>query len=310
MNQFATYQITLRGRVDEADLNATSPLQVTMAAATEEATQFCVDTDQSGLVGLVRHLHARGLVLLSVENAPSPPAGAAGAASPARPTSRRRFLKMGCLTVGTAGLAAAGVGLVIPDAPPIAFESYRYGEKTMKQRILVAYASETGSTMGVAAAIGEQLAAQSSSVDVRPITGESDDASPTPLQLGDAGSPQYAAVVIGSAVQYGQWLPAAIQFVADNREVLGRVPVALFCVHIQNRGDDATSRRNRLAYLDAVRSQLQAVDEGYFDGRFDRRGAKKMLPRWVAWMVPTLDLRNWTKIRAWAGHIRPLLLQT
>ncbi len=72
MHEACIYQIQVRGQVDESDLNAMSPLQVTMvpADADEEhlcaTTQFTIHADQSGLIGLIRHLHGRGLVLLSV----------------------------------------------------------------------------------------------------------------------------------------------------------------------------------------------------------------------------------------------------
>jgi menaquinone-dependent protoporphyrinogen oxidase len=71
----------------------------------------------------------------------------------------------------------------------------------------------------------------------------------------------YQAVLIGSAVQNGNWLPEAVAFVKDHQRELNRVPVALFCVQIQNLGEDATSRQNRLAYLDEVRLHLHPVEE-------------------------------------------------
>lgn len=66
-----TYQIEVAGWVDGDDLNAMGPLQIQMVRGEAggdpvEATLFSVCTDQSGLIGLLRHLHARGLVLLSV----------------------------------------------------------------------------------------------------------------------------------------------------------------------------------------------------------------------------------------------------
>jgi hypothetical protein len=66
MNDICTYLIQLRGQIDENDLNAMSPIQMTVVRADTAATLFTIYTDQSGLVGLLRHLHGRGLVLLSV----------------------------------------------------------------------------------------------------------------------------------------------------------------------------------------------------------------------------------------------------
>ena len=66
MDELCTYRIEVRGQVDENDLNAMSPLQMTVVRVDTTATLFTACTDQSGLIGLMRHLHGRGLVFLSV----------------------------------------------------------------------------------------------------------------------------------------------------------------------------------------------------------------------------------------------------
>jgi hypothetical protein len=66
------YEIEVRGQVDEAAINASGPLRMRVIRVEVDdemhldRTRLCVNTDQSGLIGLLRHLHARGLVLLSV----------------------------------------------------------------------------------------------------------------------------------------------------------------------------------------------------------------------------------------------------
>ena len=67
MDELNTYQIELGGRLDEDDLTQASPFQMTLLHQSEEATSFTVRTDQSGLIGLLRHLHGRGLTLLAVD---------------------------------------------------------------------------------------------------------------------------------------------------------------------------------------------------------------------------------------------------
>ena len=67
MDAICTYQIGLRGQVDENDLNAVSPLQMMVVRVDTASTLFTICTDQSGLIGLLRHLHGRGFVLLSVD---------------------------------------------------------------------------------------------------------------------------------------------------------------------------------------------------------------------------------------------------
>ena len=70
MNDICTYQIEVRGQVDENELNATSPIQMTVVQENKISTLFSVHTDQSGLIGLIRHLHGRGFALLSVNYEP------------------------------------------------------------------------------------------------------------------------------------------------------------------------------------------------------------------------------------------------
>ncbi len=166
----------------------------------------------------------------------------------------------------------------------------------MNHRILVTYASHTGSTAEIAVSIGKTLAELGFSVDCRPI--------------GD--KPQidgYQAVLLGSAVNYGQWLPEAVDFVRTNQAALNQVPVALITVHIQNLKDDAESRKRRLAYLDTVRPLLHPVAEVFFAGRFDRRGAARLLPGLIARFIPTLDYRDWNAINVWARSVGPRMLK-
>ncbi|RKY23791.1 MAG: hypothetical protein DRJ03_09070 [Chloroflexi bacterium] len=66
MQDICTYQIEVRGQVDENTFNATSPLQIAVVRMDTAATLFTICADQSGLIGLIRHLHGRGFVLLSV----------------------------------------------------------------------------------------------------------------------------------------------------------------------------------------------------------------------------------------------------
>ena len=70
MHDTCTYQIQLRGRMDARDLDAGSPLQIAQVREAGEHTLLTVYADQSALVGLLRHLHGRGFVLMSVQRAP------------------------------------------------------------------------------------------------------------------------------------------------------------------------------------------------------------------------------------------------
>jgi hypothetical protein len=66
MNDIMTYTIQILGQVDEREINALSPLQIHIEWVEARASLLSVRTDQSGIIGLVRHLHNLGLVFLAV----------------------------------------------------------------------------------------------------------------------------------------------------------------------------------------------------------------------------------------------------
>jgi menaquinone-dependent protoporphyrinogen oxidase len=185
-------------------------------------------------------------------------------------------------------------------APVPVTPSLSYGKGgSMNKRILVTYATRTGSTVGVATAIGETLGGQGFAVDVKPMK-------ENPSIDG------YQAVLVGSAVNGAHWLPEAVEFVKQNQQSLNGVPVALFSVHIMNLGDDAKSRENRLAYLNEVRPLLKPLDEAFFAGIANMQG-QSQIAVWAYRLFklgPEGDCRDWAKIRGWAGRLAPTLAQS
>ncbi len=67
MNDWCRYRVHIAGRVDEHEVNATSPLEMKVERVDADSTWLSIHTDQSGLIGLVRHLHGLGFVLLRVD---------------------------------------------------------------------------------------------------------------------------------------------------------------------------------------------------------------------------------------------------
>jgi hypothetical protein len=65
MDKHCTYRIEVLNGLDEADFNASSPLQIRVVRREPDATHTLVVSDQAGLIGLLRHLHAQGFVILS-----------------------------------------------------------------------------------------------------------------------------------------------------------------------------------------------------------------------------------------------------
>ena len=162
----------------------------------------------------------------------------------------------------------------------------------MKDKILVAYASKCGSTGQVAQAIGQALASDGATVDVRPLNNVSDLSA-------------YRAVVLGSAIRVGKWLPEAVKFVTAHQPELSRVPTAYFTVCMTLSQDSEENRRKAAAYLEPVRQILKPVEEGFFAGKMDygQLGFVERLMVERVMQVPQGDFRNWTAIRTWAQAI-------
>ncbi len=173
----------------------------------------------------------------------------------------------------------------------------------MNDKILVAYASQMGSTAGVAEMIGKTLVGSGVTVDVRPIA-----------EVADLGA--YRAVVMGSAIQAAKWLPEAMQFLQVHRAELSRKPFAAFLVCMTLAMPRAENYRQGVAeWLAPVRALVHPVSEGLFAGALDvgkipSFGDKLNFRLSVALGVWSEgDHRDWDAIRAWANTTRPLLLQ-
>jgi menaquinone-dependent protoporphyrinogen oxidase len=209
-----------------------------------------------------------------------------------KPISRRDFLKTGCIGASAVGVTVCGIGAMIPapEQAPVELPGHTTGTGTTNKRVLIAYASYAGSTAEVAAEIGKIMGERGFSVDVWPVKEY------PPVE-------GYAAVLIGSAVHYGQWLEEAVGFIKTNQEALRRLPVSLFTVHITHLEDSEENRKYCLSVLDPVRPLVQPASEAYFAGRFDRRGAALLLPALIAKFIPPMDKRNWDKIRGWAEEV-------
>lgn len=63
-----TYRITLRGRVDDEFVAAFCPAGTQLTCAGETTCLSNICADQSGIVGLVRHLHNLGCTIVALES--------------------------------------------------------------------------------------------------------------------------------------------------------------------------------------------------------------------------------------------------
>jgi menaquinone-dependent protoporphyrinogen oxidase len=172
----------------------------------------------------------------------------------------------------------------------------------MANKILVTYAACTGSTVGVAEAIGKSLAEGGGLVDVLPMQ-EVKDLSP------------YQAVVAGSAIQNKQWLPEAMHFLQAHRPELAGKPFAAFlvCMTLAMRNGE-TYRPFVAEFMAPVRALIRPVSEGLFAGALDIRKVPsagdrlKFRLRVLFGVWSEGDHRDWSAIRAWAESLRPHLI--
>jgi menaquinone-dependent protoporphyrinogen oxidase len=172
----------------------------------------------------------------------------------------------------------------------------------MTPKILVTYATCTGSTVGVAEAIGKTLAEGGAKVEVLPMSAVKDLA-------------QYQAVVAGSAIQGKRWLPEAVQFVHAHRAELSCKPFAAFLVCMTLAMRNGERYRPFVAeFLAPVQALVKPVSEGLFAGRLDLSKVPTLRDR-LMFRLSVLfgvwqegDHRDWNAIRAWAEALRPRLL--
>jgi len=179
-------------------------------------------------------------------------------------------------------------------------------QQSMSNKILVTYASRSGSTLGVANAIGKTLTEGGLDVDVRPMQ-EVHDLKP------------YRAVVAGSAVRREQWLPEAMQFMQRHQKELAQKPFAAFLVCMALGGANAQRReqaeQTAATWLQPVRKLVSPVSEGLFAGTLDLSKIPEWGYRLVFRLVISLglwsegDYRDWEAIRRWANTLPVKLLQ-
>ncbi len=212
--------------------------------------------------------------------------------------TRRDFLKLAGAGIGGTVVACSGITFVATREPDIAMPQNTFGGNAkMTGKVLVAYATKSGSTVQVAETIGKSLADKGATVDVRPIK------SITSLD-------GYHAVVIGSGVRIGKWLPEAVEFVKKNQAKLNQLPIAFFTVHLLNLDDSEASKQGRQLYAADARTSVNPRIEGFFAGKMEY-AKLSWLERWMAQTMKAQeqDLRDWNKISTWAQSLVPSVIQ-
>lgn len=164
-------------------------------------------------------------------------------------------------------------------------------------KILVAYASRTGSTAGVAEEVGKILSGHGFQVDVLEMQ-----------KVNDISV--YQAVVLGSAIQNRQWLPEAVEFVRTHQSDLAAKPCAMFTLCLTLTMKNGESFRPAIMdWIAPVRRVVHPVSEGLFPGVLDISkipGAGDRLKFRISVLFGVWkegDHRDWDAVRSWAGGL-------
>ncbi len=166
----------------------------------------------------------------------------------------------------------------------------------MSDTVLVTYATRTGSTVGVAEAIGNMLTEQGMAVVIRPMQDVTD---VTP----------YRAVVAGSAIQNRKWLPEAMRFMRTNQAALANKPFASFSVCMTLAMKNGQYREAVREWIEPVRTLVRPLSEGLFAGVLDISKIPSFSDR-LKFRISVLtgvwkegDHRDWNAIRVWAKEL-------
>jgi menaquinone-dependent protoporphyrinogen oxidase len=163
---------------------------------------------------------------------------------------------------------------------------------TMK--VLVTAASKHGSTHE----IGEAIAMQIQALGI-------------PAEFCDLDAPMRhidaSAVVLGSPIYMGKWLPEAREFAEKHRSQLKSLPVWLFSSGPLGDGHEVPT--DPPEKIDELCAEIDAREHRIFGGRLnsDALGlGEKVLTRVIG--APEGDYREWSEIHAWARDIGETLL--
>lgn len=158
----------------------------------------------------------------------------------------------------------------------------------MTASVLVAYGTRHGSTAEVAAAVSDELRGSGLEVELLP-----------------AGSVEvvagYDGVVLGGALYMGRLHPDVRGLLAEFREDLSRVPVAVFAMGPKTiEQHDLDESRGQLEAALAKTPEVVPFSVAIFGGVVDPKVLHFPFNR-----MPASDARDWEVIRAWAAQIAP-----
>jgi menaquinone-dependent protoporphyrinogen IX oxidase len=193
-----------------------------------------------------------------------------------------------------------------------------------REKILVTYASMSGSTAEVAQEVAKVIGNGGTQVEILPLE-----------KVGDPSS--YKAVVIGAPMVMG-WHRSACKFLAKNQAAFRQIPLAAFATgmsltsagetevngvpvfvdetlakRVENAGRPSLKERytdinHYAAPIIQAAGPAHPVSVAFFGGRLEYRRLKLPAMLFVMLVVQANpgDHRNWDAIRSWAGSLPQL----
>ncbi len=158
-------------------------------------------------------------------------------------------------------------------------------------KVLIAVASKHGSTYEIARAISEELQAANLAVDI--------------LDLAKgviAALRNYDAVILGSGIYAGNWLPEAKKFAQKHHEELSSLPVWLFSSG--PLGSDNPQPHDDPEKLALSMGQVKIREHHLFLGKLDAAElglGERLMVKMVH--APEGDFRDWEEVSNWGREI-------
>ena len=170
--------------------------------------------------------------------------------------------------------------------------------------LLVAYASEHGSTQQIAQRISQRLS-ESQIVECRPL----DEVS---------SLSGFRAAIIGSAVHNQKWLPSASAWINLHKAELSTIPIVAFSVGAPHSAPSwvrsSLAETEELRLRDYTRQELGAKTHALFSGAFRKQDTSHILQAVLGccgWKnnLSIVD-SEWAKVDKWAIDVAPELSAT
>jgi len=202
---------------------------------------------------------------------------------------RRRFIQL------------LGLSMFMPKWSTASEEAFKNSSCHVeaKRKILVTYASDYGSTQGVAEAIGKVLCSDEVGVDV--------------VYVENVKSVKgYEQVIVGSPIQYDTWMNEAKEFLNTYEIELSTLPLAYFFTCLTLSKKSATTIKQAQGYADdllKLNPKIEPQSIGQFAGVLDYSKfsvAFRFLARGMFTIlgVSEGDYRDWNAIEKWSNKIK------